>query len=258
MRVLVIDDESLAQATLARILERRHDVEQFDCARDAFDALEKIKHHEYDLMLLDIHMPELSGIQLIQKIEERKLQLPRVIFITAHDQYAIAAFERHALDYVLKPFTEERIQEALDIAVQRTVSDRAAKLAELLPLLQALMKPQPRLAIKNKGRIVFVDPANVTAVEAQGNYVLLRYENSSCLLRESISDLARKLEGYGFIRIHRSLVINTRFVESIGPLPSGEYHLKTKNGKQYVVTRTFKNNLKSLAQFWIGTGSFSE
>ena len=117
-------------------------------------------------------------------------------------------------------------------------------------------QPSPRIAIKVKGRILFINPVDVVAVEAQGNHVVLQRGSSSYLLRESISVLAEKLEPYGFIRIHRSVLVNISLVEEIRPHLTGEYGLQVKGGKKYTVTRTYKKNLKSLAEFWIGAGAF--
>ena len=120
---------------------------------------------------------------------------------------------------------------------------------------QTARRPSARIAIKVKGRILFIKPREVVAVLADGNYVLLQLEASSYLLRDSISAVAEKLEPFGFIRIHRSVLVNASFVEEIKPYPTGEYGLRVKGGKEYTVTRTYKENLKSLAEFWIGTGA---
>jgi two-component system LytT family response regulator len=179
------------------------------------------------------------------------------VFVTAHDEYAIAAFEKHAVDYVLKPFSNERIGEALDRAARRAQGERAARLIEVLPQLQKLARPQySRIAIKAKGRILFINPGDLVAVQAEGNYVLLQRESGSYLLRESISVVAEKLRPYGFLRIHRSVLVNASFVEEIKPYATGEYGLRVKGGREYTVTRTYKKNLKSLAEFWIGGGAF--
>src|SRR5580698_8968211 len=159
-------------------------------------------------------------------------------------------------DLVLKPFSDDRVDEALDVAFRRTAGERATKLVGMMPQMQRIPRPSPRIAIKAKGRILFIDPGVVVAVQAEGNYVLLQRENGSYLLRESISEMAEKLEPYGFIRIHRSVLVNTTFVEEIQPCQTGEYELRVKGGKQYTVTRTYKKNLRSLAEFWIGTGAF--
>jgi len=247
MRVLIVDDEPLAQTALANVLAARVDVEHFDSANDAVEAIEKLATESYDVLLLDINMPELSGTELADQLRGRNPPLPSIVFVTAHDEYAIAAFEKHAVDYVLKPFSNERIGEALDRAVQRAQGERASKLIEALPQLQKLARPQySRIAIKSKGRILFINPGDVVAVQAEGNYVL----------RESISVVAEKLRPYGFIRIHRSVLVNASFVEEIKPYVTGEYGLRVKGGREYTVTRTYKKNLKSLAEFWIGGGAF--
>jgi len=184
-------------------------------------------------------------------------RVPALIFVTAHEEYAITAFEKNAADYVLKPFSAARIDQALDVAFRRTANERAAKLVESLPQVKKLaQRHSARIAIKSKGRILFVDPSKLVAVQAQGNYVLLERESGSYLLRESISEMAEKLEPYGFIRIHRSVLVNSAFVEEIEPCLTGEYGLRVKGGKQYTVTRTYKKSLRSLAEFWIGTDAF--
>lgn len=258
MRVLIVDDEPLAQTALANILSGRNDVEHFDAAKDAIEALEKLSANSYDVLLLDINMPELSGTDLVDQLRQRDFPLPSIVFVTAHDEYAVAAFEQRAIDYVLKPFSNERIGEALKRAARRAEGERAAKFMEAFPQLRNMTRhPQhARIAIKSKGRILFIDPGEIVAVQAEGNYVMLQRESGSYLLRDSISELAEKLKPYGFIRIHRSVLVNASFVEEIKPYLTGEYGLRVKGGREYTVTRTYKRNLKSLAEFWIGGGKF--
>ncbi len=148
---------------------------------------------------------------------------------------------------------------ALDTASHRRESDRAAKLLESLPHLRALATPQaPRIAIKAKGRILFINPGEVMAVQAEGNYVLLIRQTGSHLLRESMSVVAEELKQYGFVRIHRSVLVNSAHVEEIQPCSTGEYALRLKGGKEYTVTRTYKKNLRALADYWVGTDRFLE
>jgi len=161
------------------------------------------------------------------------------------------------VDYVLKPFSNQRIGEALDRASRRAKGEQAAKLIEALLQLQKLSRPQyPRIAIKTKGRILFINPTDVVAVQAEGNYVLLQRESDSYLLRESITLVAEKLEPYGFIRIHRSALVNIAFVVEIKTYSTGKYGLRVRGGKEYAVTRGYKKNLKSLTEFRIGSGAF--
>jgi len=140
--------------------------------------------------------------------------------------------------------------------VDKPAPEQTASLVEAFPPLQRFTSPtQPRIAFKVKGRILFINPGEVVAVQSEGNYVWLRLESVSHLLRESLNFVAQKLEPHGFIRIHRSVLVNASFVEEIRPYPSGEYGLRVKGGKEYTVTRTYKRNLKSLAAFWLGTGA---
>ena len=252
MRVLIVDDEPLSRTALASILNKRIDVEHFDSASDAADALDKLQRNVYDVVLLDIDMPVTSGIGLLDEMEKSGRPVPSIVFTSAHKQHAITAFERHAVDYVLKPFSCERINDALDVAFRRTVGERAAKMLEKLPLIAVPRGKAPRIAIKAKGRTVFIDPNDVFAVQADGDYVVLQRQSSSYPLRELISVIAEKLRPYGFIRIHRSVLINSSWVEEIRPCPSGEYAIRVRGGKEYTATRTYKKNFKSLAEFWIG------
>lgn len=257
MRVLIVDDEPLARAALAKILTANPGVEHFDSANDAIEAQERLSTENYDVMLLDISMPELSGLDLVGRLRHHERPLPSVVFVTAHAQYAVAAFETHAVDYVLKPFSGERVNEALEFARRRTAGERAARLVELMPNLQALTQQHSaKIGIKSDGRLLFIDPRDVVVVEAEGNYVLLQREKGSHLLRESISVIAEKLKSYGFVRIHRSVLVNAAFVQEIRPCATGEYQLRVRDGREYAVTRTYKKNLRSLATFWIGTGTF--
>ncbi len=255
MRVLVID-EPQARTSLASVLSARNEVESFEMAGDAGEALDKLGKSSYDLLLLDINMPELSGIDFIERLKQNASPLPSIVFVKGHHEHAVDAFDKDAVDYALKPFSGERTDVALQVGFPKTGGEREARLMEILPQVQRMPKASPRIAIKAKGRILFIDPGAVIAVQAEGNYVLLLREGGSHLLRESITEMAEKLDAYGFIRIHRSVLVNAAFVEEIQPCPTGEYELRMKGGKQFTVTRTYKKNLKSLAEFWIGTGGF--
>src|ERR1051325_1791497 len=176
---------------------------------------------------------------------------------TANVEHAVAAFEKPTVDYVLKPFSNESINKALDRAARRAKGERAAKLIEALPQLQKLSCPsRPMIAIQAKGRILLINPGDVVAVQAEGNYVSLQRESDSYLLRESISRVAEKLKPYGFIRIHRSALVNTTFVMEIKPYSTGKCGLRVKGGKEYAVTSAYKKNLKPLTEFRIGNGAF--
>jgi DNA-binding LytR/AlgR family response regulator len=144
------------------------------------------------------------------------------------------------------------------LVIARDAREEPARSAETSPRSQAHANPKPfRVAIKVEGKILFINLCDVVSVQAKGKCVWLQGSVSSYLLRQSISVVAEALETYGFIRIHRSVLVNTLLVEEIRPLSTGEYCLRVEGGREYTVTRTYKKNLNSLADFWIGTGAFS-
>ena len=156
-------------------------------------------------------------------------------------------------DYALESKTEDRFYEPADTSLLPVTRVDAANLIRALHQLEVIAKRQaPRIAFKARGKILFVDLAEIVAVQAEGNYVSLRHRPNPYLLHESLSSMAEKLKPYGFIRIHRSVVVNISAVEEIQPLPTGEYRLRVKGGKEYLVTRTYKHNLRDLAELWVG------
>src|ERR1700739_4835632 len=157
-------------------------------------------------------------------------------------------------DYTLGSPAEDGFYELAGASSFPATRVDAANLIRVLRQLEVVAKRQaPRIAFKAKGKILFLDLAEIVAVQAEGNYVSLRHRPNLYLLRESLSSMAEKLKPYGFIRIHRSVVVNISAVEEIQPLPTGEYRLRVKGGMEYLVTRTYKDNLRDLAQLWVGS-----
>ena len=157
-------------------------------------------------------------------------------------------------DYTLESEAEDELYEPADTSLLPVTRVDVANLTRVLRQLEVIAKRQTsRIAFKAKGRILFLDLAEIVAVHAEGNYVSLRHRPNPYLLRESLSSMAEKLKPYGFIRIHRSVVVNISAVVEIQPLPTGEYRLRVKGGKEYLVTRTYKDNLRDLAQLWVGS-----
>jgi two-component system LytT family response regulator len=156
-------------------------------------------------------------------------------------------------DYALES-TADEFREAADTSLLPVIPADAANLMRVLRQLEVMTQRQaPRIAFKSKGSILLLDLADILAVQAEGNYVSLQPRANSYLVHESLSSIAEKLKPYGFIRIHRSVVVNMSVVEEIQPLPTGEYRLRVKGGKEYLVTRTYKHNLRELAQLWVGS-----
>jgi DNA-binding LytR/AlgR family response regulator len=156
-------------------------------------------------------------------------------------------------DYNLES-TPDEFREVADASLLPVIRLGAANLTLVLRQLEVIAKRQtPRIAFKAKGSILLLDLADILAVQAEGNYVSLRHQRKPYLVRESLSSMAEKLKPYGFIRIHRSVIVNISVVEEIQPLPTGEYRLRVKGGKEYLVTRKYKHNLRDLAQLWVGS-----
>ena len=257
MRVLIVDDEPLARTALTSLLAQRGDIDEFAVAADAIEALACLEKRSFEVLLVDIHMPEMSGMQLVEHLHQQGGPMPTVIFITAHHEHALEAFEKHAVDYVLKPIVPARVNEALNVAARRSVQERAERLLGMLKDSRVRGDPRSRIAVKDKGRVVFVDVAEIRSVEANGNYVLLQQKAGSYVLRETIGDIAEKLAPHGFVRIHRSVLVNRQFVASIESDVGSEYILRIQGGKEYHVTRTYRRNLQELADCWMGSGPFS-
>lgn len=148
----------------------------------------------------------------------------------------------------------DEFSEAADTSLLPIIRSDAAALMRVLRQLELIAKRQaPRIAFKAKGTILLLDLSDILAVQAEGNYVSLQHRPNPYLVHESLSSMAEKLKPYGFIRIHRSVVVNISAVEEIQPLPTGEHRLRVKGGKEYLVTRTYKDNLRDLAQLWAGS-----
>jgi two-component system LytT family response regulator len=161
---------------------------------------------------------------------------------------------RNGREYALDSVQENAGYETTDLPSLPMTRVDAAKLIRALQQLEGIAKRQaPRIAVKAKGKILFLDVAEIVTVQAEGNYISLTHRTNLYFLRETLSSMAEKLKPYGFMRIHRSVVVNISAVEEIQPLPTGEYRLRVKGGKDYLVTRTYKDNLRDLAQLWIGS-----
>jgi len=187
-----------------------------------------------------------------------ELPLPKLPLVPAraNREHAIAIFGKKEIDEAVGP-SDECIREPLTGKFRQPAARQSTSLSKALPQTQApAIGKSARIAIKAKGTILLIDAADVIAVEAKGNYVLLHDTSSSHTLRESISTMEQKLSPHGFVRIHRSTLVNAALVEEIQPLPAREYVLHVKGGRKYKVTRTYKKNLQLLAQSWIGTDAF--
>jgi DNA-binding LytR/AlgR family response regulator len=204
---------------------------------------------------LDNVDPHIREVVKVACEELPLLKLP-VVLARANREHASAMFGKKEVDEAVEP-SDECVLEPLTVGFRQPAAGPSIRLSKALHHTRTLaMGKSARIAIKAKGRILFIDAADIIAVEAKGNYVLLLHTSSSHLLRESISTMEEKLNLHGFVRIHRSVLVNTALVEEIHPLPSGDYLLRVRGGRELTASRTYKKNLQLLAQCWIGTEGF--
>lgn len=248
IRTLIVDDEPLGRDRLSKLLQDEADIEVIGTCASGLEAVEAIRKDAPDLVFLDVQMPELDGFGVVTALKGEKL--PAIIFVTAHDKFALKAFEVHALDYLLKPFDRERFQSALHRAIEHLKQRQSVKLDERLSALLADLKPEAkpldRLAIKSEGRVVLVKTAEIDWIEAADNYVNLHVGNESHLLRETMSALEQRLPEDTFLRISRSTIVNVERIRELQPLFHGEYVVILRNNTRLTLSRGYREKLNRL------------
>jgi two-component system LytT family response regulator len=254
LRCLIVDDEPLAREALKQALCEMEDLTVEEAA-DGMCALEAMAKQPFDCVFLDIHMPEMDGFEMLEQMPKRDVA---VVFVTAYDQHAIRAFEECALDYILKPADTDRVHATVE-RVRAQIAGRtvASMFERATQASRQLHEPQARIAIKSGGKFVFVEPREIVFVEAEGNYVLFHTRSARHMLRETIQEVERRLAQHGFLRIHRSIIVNANLIQEIQPSATGEYMLRLKDGKEFAVTKTYKRNLQRIATGALGTASSS-
>jgi two-component system, LytTR family, response regulator len=247
IRTLIADDERLAREKLRILLESEPGVEVVAESRDARETVAAVRTFRPHLLLLDIHMPDADGFQALREIPPDVM--PIVIFSTAYDQYGVRAFEVHALDYLMKPFDQERVHEAIERVKAELVKNHDHDLAgHLLKLISSSGAPQEErtLVIKSQGRFVFLDPDEIDWIEAAANYVKVIAGKASYLLRGQIGRFAERLDPGRFVRIHRSTIVNVRRIKELQPCDNGEYIALLKTGKELSCGRSYRTELQKL------------
>lgn len=239
----------MAQEHLRRMLKDEPDIDIVGVAASGHEAVEAIEQCSPDLVFLDVQLPDLDGFEVLARV--RAMSMPVVIFVTANDEFAVRAFEVHALDYLVKPATPERFQSALQRAraqIERNqTGDVQRRLTALLRDLQAQPRQTERLAVKTAGRIVVLRLAEIDWVEAADNYVKLHAGNESHLLRETMTSIESRLPGHRFVRISRSTIVNVERVKELHPMFHGEYVVVLRNAARLTLTRGYRDNLERLA-----------
>jgi two-component system LytT family response regulator len=252
IRTIIADDERLARKKLRILLDSEARVEVVAECPNGRQTVSAIRSFRPDMLLLDIQMPDLNGFEVLSEISSD--EMPQVIFTSAYDQYAIRAFETHALDYLLKPFDQDRLHAAIERACVeiRKAKDQefTNRVLELLSSVKSEKRVTPefkeRLAIRSNGRVVFLNLDEIHWVEATANYVRLNTGKDSYLFRETISRISERLNPTDFVRIHRSMIVNVRRIKELIPVNSGEYVVVLNGGKELSCSRGYRANLQHL------------
>ena len=248
IRTLIVDDEPLARERLRTLLQPEPDIQIIGECADGRQAVMAMTEQAPDLVFLDIQMPGLDGMGVLQAMTDRPL--PVVVFVTAYDQYALQAFDVHALDYLLKPFTARRFQKALERARAAVARDQSAegpveqRLINLLDDLGGERRYSKRIVVKSSGRIHFVKVDEIDWVEAEGNYVRIYAGEQVHLMRETMSGLIDKIGPQRFFRIHRSRIVNIKRVKELLIAGGGDYQVVLVDGTKLGLSRLYRDALQ--------------
>ncbi len=246
LRTLVADDEAPARNYLLRLLTRAPDVEVVGEASHGREALRALETLRPDVAFLDIRMPGLDGFEVLRLLDPAHLP-PVVVFVTAYDAHALKAFEAQALDYLLKPFDDERFDRCLGRIRSHWngagMSLRSVGLDAALPFLRT-SAPADHITVRQRGRILVLPVEDVDWVAAEDNYVRVHARGASHLLRESLGSLEARLDPGRFVRIHRSTLVNLARIASLEPLEHGEFRVHLSTGSQVVLSRRHRADLE--------------
>jgi two-component system LytT family response regulator len=252
LRTLLVDDEPLARALVRELLADFPDLAITGECQNGTEALAALQTGAYDVVFLDVQMPDLDGVQVLQRLQATGQPLPLVVFVTAYDQYAVAAFALHAVDYLLKPLDPDRFAECVRRVKQQAAQHQNMALgADLVALLRAWPAPagsaaspsakeyQDRFVVKQPERQFFVPAAEVLYLEATGSGVLLHTTRAAHPVRAALAQLAERLDPAHFLRIHRSFVINTDHIVEFKSWAHGEYLFRMANGQHVTSSRSY-------------------
>ena len=251
IRTIIVDDETLARERIRKLLEADAEIEIAGEASNGLDAVKLVQKEKPALIFLDVQMPELDGFGVLEKLAREKL--PAIIFVTAHDKFALKAFEVHAIDYLLKPFDRARFQIALQRAKEKIQQTSATekvdqRFSHLIADLRSETKLPDRLAVKIEGRILVLKIDDLDWIEADGNYVKLHVGKDCHLMRETLSALETRLPAQNFFRVSRSAIVNADRIKELQPMFHGDHILLLRDGTRVTLSRNYRDKLQS----WFG------
>ena len=250
IRTLIVDDEPAARDGMRHLLAADPEVVLAGECSNGREAAAAIRDTAPDLVFLDVQMPELDGFGVLREVGVERA--PAVVFVTAFDQYALRAFEVHAIDYLLKPFTDDRFRESLDRAKQQVRQGRLGDLSSKLAALLDHDEPTParpryldRLVVKSGGKVTLLPVGEIEWIDAEGDYVRIHVGKTWHLLRETMKSLEDQLDGARFVRIHRSTIVNLEKVKELQPFFRGEYVVVLHNGTTLKLSRGYRDSLEA-------------
>ena len=252
MKILIVDDESLARERVRMMLESAAGIESISEAENGEEAVEMIRRESPDIIFLDIQMTDMDGFEVLEVLGKKELmRIPAIVFVTAFDQYALRAFEYHALDYLLKPFDRERFAAALNrageiVEQRRNGSARQQqRIIEMIEQLKAAPEYLEWLSIRKDERILLLRVEDIQWIEAQGNYAQLKFKDASHLLRETMDSLESQLDPKTFVRVHRSTIVNVNQIKELQVWAPGEYRILMRGGKTFTLSRSYRPRFDS-------------
>lgn len=247
LRALIIEDEEPARALLSHFLADFDIIELIGECSDGFSGLKAIQELRPDLVFLDIQMPKLSGFELLELLDE----WPEIIFTTAYDEYAIKAFELNAVDYLMKPFSKDRLRSAVDKVIGRTHTKAGVQpqLQQLVSAWQSEPKKLERIAVKSGSKIHLITVEEIEHIESQDDYVMIYCSAGRFLKKETLSDLEENLPKERFMRVHRSHIVNLDQIARIEQYGKESYELLLKNGNRVNVSKSRIKELKQELDF---------
>lgn len=247
MRVLIVDDEPLARDGLRLLLSQEQDLTICGECKNGLEAVQAIGALQPDLVFLDINMPGLTGLEVVTEVGTNNM--PLVIFLTAYDQHAVEAFTLNALDYLLKPVAEERFRDSVRRArgklQQQQLQSQQDQLGKMLAHLSQQMTPvkAERLMIRSASHVYFVKPADITWVEADGDYVSIHTSGKKHLVRETMKQMEERLATQGFQRIHRSSLVNLNAIRELIADDNGDYRVILHDSTTLKLSRSYRDEL---------------
>ena len=239
-RAVVVDDEPLARQTLELLVAREIDFEVVGSCTSGIEAIDLVPARRPDVLFLDVQMPEVDGFDVIRHLDREAA--PLVVFVTAYDHYALQAFEQHAFDYLLKPFSDERFAEVVARVRGRLRERLAARTAGRLGdlLAQTASRPRRTLIVRDAGRTIVIPYDDILWIEAEDYCARLHLQTRSLLVRESLKALVDQLPAHDFVRVHRSAIANVAAIRSLQPITSGDQRVTLADGTTLKVSRSHR------------------